>query len=58
MVEAVSSWISLFYFHEITHIHNIDGLIQERRNSIANALELCFSGTNPSIWLALTIDSS
>ena len=28
----------------------IDGLVQERRNSIANALELCVSGTNPSIW--------
>ena len=24
--------------------------MQERRNSIANALELCFSFTNPSIW--------
>ena len=27
----------------------IDGLVQERRNSIANALELCLSCTNPSI---------
>ena len=26
----------------------IDGLVQERRNSIANALELRFSCTNPS----------
>ena len=25
----------------------IDGLMQERRNSIANALELCLSYTNP-----------
>ena len=25
----------------------IDGLMQERHNSIANALELCLSGTNP-----------
>ena len=28
----------------------IDGLVQERRNSSANALELCFSCTNSSIW--------
>ena len=27
----------------------IDGLMQERRNSIANALELRLSGTNPLI---------
>ena len=27
----------------------IDGLMQERHNSIANALELCLSSTNPSI---------
>ena len=31
------------------HNHHIDGLVQERRNSIANALELHFSCTNPSI---------
>ena len=28
--------------------HKIGGLVQERRNSIANALELCLSCTNPS----------
>ena len=28
-----------------------DGLVQERRNSIANALELRLSYTNPSIWI-------
>ena len=28
----------------------INGLMQERRNSIANALELRLSRTNPSIW--------
>ena len=28
----------------------IDGLVQERRNSIANALELCLSCNNPSKW--------
>ena len=29
---------------------DIDGLVQKRRNSIANALELRISCTNPSIW--------
>ena len=29
-------------------LQHIDGLMQERRNSIANALELCLSCTNPS----------
>ena len=29
---------------------NIDGLMQERNNSIANALELCLSYTNQLIW--------
>ena len=34
----------------------IDGLVQERRNSIANALELRFSCTNPSVWnVAITL---
>ena len=28
----------------------IDGLMQERHNSIANALELCLSCTNLSIY--------
>ena len=32
----------------VLHYH-FDGLVQERRNSIANALELCLSCTNPSI---------
>ena len=31
--------------------HHIGGLVQERRNSIANALELRLSCTNPSIWM-------
>ena len=29
---------------------HVDGLVQERRNSIANALELRLSCTNPSIY--------
>ena len=28
----------------------IDGLMQERRNSTTNALKLCLSCTNPSVW--------
>ena len=31
------------------HIPHIDGLVQERRNSIANSLELRLSSTNPLI---------
>ena len=33
--------------------HDIDELVQERRNSIANALELRLSCTNPSWWSVL-----
>ena len=37
----------------------IDGLVQERRNSIADAMELRLSCTNPSIWvLNLVITAS
>ena len=32
------------------YIPKIDGLVQQRRNSIANALELCLSCTNPLKW--------
>ena len=31
------------------NIHHIDGLVQERRNSTANALELQLSCTNPTL---------
>ena len=34
-----------------TYVHNFDGLVQERSNSIANVLELRLSCTNPSIFL-------
>ena len=30
--------------------YNVDGLVQESRNSIANTLELRLSCTNPSVW--------
>ena len=35
----------------ITHKSYFYGLVQERRNSIANALELRLSCTNPSIYV-------
>ena len=38
--------------HNLADIkHNIDGLVQDCSNSIANALELLQSCTGPSIWL-------
>ena len=41
-------WVCMYmYVHICIYI---DGLVQERRNSIANALELCLSCTNLSIW--------
>ena len=46
LVLAFSVWFHK-EFHMVCHI---DGLVQERRNSIANALELRLSCTNPSIW--------
>ena len=39
-------WKSIWMFSQ----DNFDGLVQERSNSIANALELSLSCTNPSIW--------
>ena len=32
------------------HAAHIDGLVQERRNSSALAMELCLSCINPSTW--------
>ena len=36
--------------------HHIDGLVQERRNSSALAMELRLSCTNPSICAVVVID--
>ena len=36
--------------NELTQRVYIDGLVQERRNSIANAMELRLSCSNPLIW--------
>ena len=38
-----------WYWHQESYQY-IDGLVQERRNSIAKAMELRLSFTNPSIW--------
>ena len=38
------------FIHKRITRPQIDGLVQERRNSIANALELRLSCTNPSKW--------
>ena len=42
-------FICALYVVLLVEIEHLDGLIQERRNSIANALELRLSCTNPSI---------
>ena len=39
-------------FCEICSENHIDGLVQERRNSSALAMELCLSCINPSIWVS------
>ena len=57
-VSKRGSW-SMFYLSNCVAIFNIDGLVQERRNSRALAMELRLSCTNPSIWfyiwLCLTV---
>ena len=40
----------LFPVNFYLRLEYIDGVMQDRRNSIANASELCFSCTNPSIY--------
>ena len=46
--------ISTLHWHPVCHYH-FDGLVQERRNSRALALELRLSCTNPSIWKSISI---
>ena len=46
-------FLSSFSFYQrfwLTNLDQVNGLLQERRNSIANALELRLSCTNPSSW--------
>ena len=45
-------WVPIIFLHEVIAADpdfDIDGLVHERRNSIANALELRLSCTNPLI---------
>ena len=44
---------SILIITENYWLENINGLVQERCNSITNALELCLSCTNPSIYYML-----
>ena len=52
MMIKVASWQPLVFSDIIilNSTYHIDGLMQERHNSIANAVELCLSCINPSIW--------
>ena len=45
--------LAMFNFWFIEACEYIDGFMQERRNSIASALELCISFTNPSIYASV-----
>ena len=44
MITSGSCWDFM-----VVSLHDINGLVQERRNSIANALELRLSCTNPGL---------
>ena len=46
-------WVNVS--HESKSTHDIDGLVHERRNSSALAMELCLSCTDPLIWLQLNL---
>ena len=39
----------------LLYLVHVDGLMQERRNSIANTLELRLSCTNPSLYTCIYI---
>ena len=48
--------VILLSLHVLWHFrqHHIDGLVPERRNSSALAMELCLSCTNPLIWVSVS----
>ena len=65
ILSSFSNTIGLYDFPLWTNrgipTYDIDGLVQERRNSIANTLELCHSWTNPLIyaleyWVTIGLD--
>ena len=45
-IERLAPW----QLSVVNEQNDIDGLVQERRNSTANAVELLLSCTNPSTW--------
>ena len=52
---SIFDWLDVRLLRQYHVVHwyrtgYLDGLVQERRNSIAKALELRLSCTNPSIW--------
>ena len=54
-------WVTTAEAQEISRWNEknkIDGLVQEKRNSIANALELRLSYTNPSKWWCVAIHTN
>ena len=44
----------IYIYISMNSLLNLDGLVQERRNSSASAMELCLSCTNPSIYCGLS----
>ena len=52
--QGTAGYFFFFFFSMKQHFdflhQDIDGLVQERRNSVANTLELRFCCTNPLIW--------
>ena len=48
-------WGNLWYTYQECTVQYVYGLVQERRNSIANALELRLSCTKPSIHCLITV---
>ena len=53
MFTVIRLGMKMTKWFEMGLILQIDGLVQERRNSIANALELRLSCTKPSKWYSL-----
>ena len=49
--------ICLVLNRAILQWYHIDGLVQERHNSSALAVELCLSCTNPLIWASWSLNS-
>ena len=57
IIKLITSIISIIWTNDETLMH-IDELVQQRRNSIANTLELRLSYTNTSICAFLSVNES